>query len=261
MRTFHIGGTASRVSGSRRSKRVTAAVSVSRASVVEAKDGNLVVMNRSGSLVPGRRTRSRALPDRLRRASQGKEGQAVVGRCADRSGSVRSRSSPRIRASPLRTFSKASRCSGRGHRPVAPHHRRFADEKATGDGDQGRRRSAEVQMPSHATLDGAGRRDGVGQRHHYESLGKPRPRTSRAVCRAWWVFRPESARGNGHHEMTASSSTAASSRDSKIIVVPDSLAPSRANTRCLVAFTSACRKASVRAGEPLMDGPSNRTTS
>src|SRR5438552_1255529 len=52
MRTFHIGGTASRVSEqSTLEARNAGAVRFQGLQVVEAKDGNLVVMNRSGSLV------------------------------------------------------------------------------------------------------------------------------------------------------------------------------------------------------------------
>ena len=52
MRTFHIGGTASRVSEqSTLEARNAGTARFEGLQVVEAKDGNLVVMNRSGSLV------------------------------------------------------------------------------------------------------------------------------------------------------------------------------------------------------------------
>src|SRR2546421_12251176 len=52
MRTFHIGGTASRVTEqSTLEARNAGTVRFQGMQVVEAKDGNLVVMNRSGSLV------------------------------------------------------------------------------------------------------------------------------------------------------------------------------------------------------------------
>src|SRR3989441_2123534 len=52
MRTFHIGGTASRVSEqSTLEARNAGTVRFHGMNVVQAKDGNLVVMNRSGSLV------------------------------------------------------------------------------------------------------------------------------------------------------------------------------------------------------------------
>ena len=80
MRTFHIGGTASRVSEqSTLEARNAGTVRFQGLQVVEAKDGNLVVMNRSG--IAGRAGRQgprpRALPDRLRRAPKVKEGQQV----------------------------------------------------------------------------------------------------------------------------------------------------------------------------------------
>src|ERR1700733_14807090 len=51
MRTFHIGGTASRVSQqSTLEARNVGVVRFQGLQVVQAKDGNLVVMNRSGSL-------------------------------------------------------------------------------------------------------------------------------------------------------------------------------------------------------------------
>src|SRR5258707_25664 len=52
MRTFHIGGTASRVSEqSTLEARHSGTVRFEGLQVVEAKDGGLVVMNRTGSLV------------------------------------------------------------------------------------------------------------------------------------------------------------------------------------------------------------------
>ena len=52
MRTFHIGGTASRISEqSTLEARNAGTARLQGLQVVEAKDGNLVVMNRSGSLV------------------------------------------------------------------------------------------------------------------------------------------------------------------------------------------------------------------
>ena len=52
MRTFHIGGTASRISDqSTLEARNAGTARFQGLQVVEAKDGNLVVMNRSGSLV------------------------------------------------------------------------------------------------------------------------------------------------------------------------------------------------------------------
>src|SRR4029079_9130111 len=52
MRTFHIGGTASRVSEhAMLEPRTAVTVRFQGMQVVEAKDGGLVVMNRNGSLV------------------------------------------------------------------------------------------------------------------------------------------------------------------------------------------------------------------
>src|SRR5262245_60110687 len=87
---------------------------------------------------------------------------------------------------------------------------------------------------------------------------RPRPRTSPAVCRAWWNCsrRGSRARPPSSRKSTASSSTAASSRVSgRSSSSPTSRAPSRVSARCRAASTSTCRKASECA--PLMDGPSN----
>ena len=80
MRTFHIGGTASRVSEqSTLDAKHAGTVRYQGLQVVEAKGsteqpaGELIVMNRTGSLVvqDNEGARSRALPDRLRRAPEG----------------------------------------------------------------------------------------------------------------------------------------------------------------------------------------------
>ena len=111
MRTFHIGGTASRVSEqSTLDAKHAGTVRYQGLQVVETKApatrsrraGELVVMNRTGSHRRAGRegARSRALPDRLRRAPQGARRPGTSSRARSSSSGIRtrSRSSPRMRA-------------------------------------------------------------------------------------------------------------------------------------------------------------------
>ena len=92
MRTFHIGGTASRVSEqSTLEAKNAGTVRFHTIQSVEAKDGTLVVMNRAGSLViqDPEGQRPRAISDCVRREAEGSRRPA--GRawpCAGRVGSV-----------------------------------------------------------------------------------------------------------------------------------------------------------------------------
>ena len=167
MRTFHIGGTASRVPSSRRSRRKHAGtVRFQGLQVVEAKDGEhageLVVMNRSGSLVvqdAKGRDRERypivyGARLKVKDGQQVEQGQMLV-EWDPYTFSILTEEPGR---SGSRTSSTASRSRGsrRGHRPVAAHHRRLAGrEEAAGDRDQATRTARSTRkyhMPSHAHL-------------------------------------------------------------------------------------------------------------
>ena len=92
MRTFHIGGTASRVSEQSTVEAKNAGtVRFQSIQAVEAKDGTLVVMNRTGSLVvqDAEGPRPRALSDRVRReAARARRAAGRAGPGARRVGSV-----------------------------------------------------------------------------------------------------------------------------------------------------------------------------
>ena len=212
MRTFHIGGTASRVPSSRRSRRATPAPSGSRGCrSVQAKDGNLVVMNRSGSLVvqdAKGRDRER-YPIVYGARLKVKEGQTVEqGQVLVEWDPVHVLDSHRgagpdsLQGHPRRHH--GARGSGRGHRPLAPHHRRLAGrEEAAGDRDQGQGRQGQPQVP-HAVaraLDGAGRRDGVGGRRAREDSARDdedQGHHGRSAARGGAVRSAQAARDGGH---------------------------------------------------------------
>ena len=74
MRTFHIGGTASRrAEQSTLEARNDGTVKFVNLNTVQSKDGDLVVMNRNGeiAIMDENGPRARALPDHLRRQAQG----------------------------------------------------------------------------------------------------------------------------------------------------------------------------------------------
>ena len=110
--------------------------------------------------------RSRALPDRLRRAPQG-EGRAGgrAGTGAGRVGSVylldphRGSGADQVQGHPRRHH--GPRGSRRGHRPVALHHRRLAGREEAADHrnqvGQGRQGQPQVPHAGSCPLDGAGR--------------------------------------------------------------------------------------------------------
>ena len=98
-----------------------------------------------------------------------------------------------------------ARGSGRGHRPLAPHHRRLAGrEEAAGDRDQGQGREGQPQVP-HAVArapDGAGRRDGVGRRRAREDPARDdqdQGHHGRSAARGRAVRGAQAARDGGHH--------------------------------------------------------------
>ncbi len=175
MRTFHIGGTASRVSEqSTLEARNAGTVRFEGMQVVQAKDGNLVVMNRNGSLIvqdaKGRdRERYPIVYGARLKVKSGQAGRA--GPDPGRVGSVHlldphgGTGRSQVQGHPRGPH--GSRGSGRGHRPLALHHRRLAGrEEAAGDRDQDEGRQVEPQVP-HARArapHGAGRGDGIGGR-------------------------------------------------------------------------------------------------
>ena len=117
MRTFHIGGTASRVSEQSTLEARNAGTVRFQGLQVVAGQGRQPGGHEPQRLAgrAGREgTRSRALPDRLRRAAQGegRPGGRAGRRCWSSGIRTRSRSSPRSRArSASRTSSKGSRCT------------------------------------------------------------------------------------------------------------------------------------------------------
>ena len=154
MRTFHIGGTASRISEQNTlDARHTGTVHYEGLPVVEThkEGGQLIVMNRNGSLVvkdEKGRDRER-YPIVYGARLKVKDGQKVEqGQIAGRVGSVHVLDPHRGAGhDPLQGHHRGPdgpRGSRRGHRPVALHHRRLAGrEEAADDRDQGQDRQGQ----------------------------------------------------------------------------------------------------------------------
>ena len=153
MRTFHIGGTASRVSEqSRLDAKNNGSVRFINLMTVRAKEGHLVVMNRNGSIAivddKGREKERYAVVYGAKVKVE--DGQQVsLGRCPGRVGSVHLRHPDRnwrhgaVQGPAGRP--DAARRSGRSHRTLAPRGDRFAGREASADHHhQGRARAASV---------------------------------------------------------------------------------------------------------------------
>ena len=235
-------------------------------------------MNRTGShRRPGREgARSRALPDRLRRAPQGARRRSTVEAGPDpgRVGSVHVLDPHR----------------GCGHGEVqGPRHRRHVStrkwtrspglsRKIVVDSpdekkqplieirDKAGKVDAEVPHAVARPPHGRGRRGGVTPaRCSRRFRARPRRRrTSRAVCRAWSSCsrRGSRARRRSSRRSTASSGTAASSRGSARSSSSRRTVASRESTRCRAACTSTSRKATASArASRSWTGRAIRTTS
>ena len=260
MRTFHIGGTASRVSEqSTLEARNAGTVRFQGMQVVQAKDGNLVVMNRAGSLVvqdAKGRDRER-YPIVYGARLKVKEGQAVeqgqvlvewdpytFSILTEEAGTDPVQGHPRRR--------HRARGSGRGDGPLALHHRGLAGrEEAAGGRDQGQGRQGQPQVP-HAgprAHDGAGRRERVGGRRPREDSARDdedQGHHGRSAARRRAVRSEEAARNGRHlgdrrHRQARRHREGAAEDHHR---ARTSRAPSRGSTRCRAACTSTSRKAS-----------------
>ncbi len=213
MRTFHIGGTASRVSEQstleaqeRRHRPVPGHAGRHREGRQPGRHEPQRLAGRAGRQGP----RPRALPDRLRRAPQG-EGRpgGRAGPGAGRVGSVhlldphRGAGPDQVQGHPRGHH--GPRGSRRGHRPVALHHRRLAGrEEAAGHRDQvgeGRQDQPQVPHAGPCPLDGAGRRERVGGRRPREDSARDdedQGHHGRSAARRRAVRSAQAARDGGH---------------------------------------------------------------
>ena len=255
MRTFHIGGTASRVSEQSTLEAKTAGtVRFHGIQAVKAKDGNLVVMNRSGSLVvqdAKGRDRER-YPIVYGARLKVKEGQSVESGqvlvewdpytfsiLTEESGQARFKDIARRASRSTRKSTRSRACRGSSSSTHPDEKKQPAIEIQGKDGKVDR---ASTTCRSHAHLmvqDGEevfGRRrpredsarDHEDQGHHRRSAARGR------------AVRGAQAARDGRHlaRSTASSSTAASSRGSgRSSSSRTSRAPSRGSTRCRAAST------------------------
>ena len=210
MRTFHIGGTASRVSEqSRLDAKNNGAVRFINLMTVRAKEGHLVVMNRNGSIAivddKGREKERYAVVYGAKVKVE--DGQQVsLGRCAGRVGPVHLRHPHRNRRDgavqgPAGRHDAARR-SGRSHRTLAPRGGRFAGREAPAHHrHQGRQRQQALPDAFARSLDGAGRRyrdsgrrAGQDPARNHQDQGHHR----RSAARGGTVRGPQAARNRGH---------------------------------------------------------------
>ena len=268
MRTFHIGGTASRVSEqSTLDAKHAGTVRYQGLQVVETKGegndnaGQRVVMNRTGSLVvqdAKGRDRERypiVYGARLKVA----DGQTGRGRPDPRRvGSVhvldphRGRGHGEVQGPHQRRH--VSRGSRRGHRPVAEDRRRLAgrEEAAAHRGPrQGGQGDAEVPHAVARPPHGRGRRGGVRRRGAREDSARDHEdegHHGRSAARRRAVRGAEAARDGGHlGDRRHRAGTAASSRGSGRSSSSPRTVASRESTRCRAACTSTSRKATASA--------------
>ena len=170
MRTFHIGGTASRVSEqSTHEAQQRGTVRFENIQASSAKDGDdLVVMNRSGSLIvrttraaTASATRSSTARAQGERRPDVEPGQVLV-EWDPYTFSILTEEAGKVRFKDIIEGMTVHEEDGRGHGSVAAHHRRLAGrEEAAGDRDPRRRRQGDAQVP-HAVArppDGGRRRD------------------------------------------------------------------------------------------------------
>ena len=229
MRTFHIGGTASRVSeqntlDARHSGTVHYEGLPSSRPTRARRPADRHEPQRLARRQGREGARPRALPDRLRRAAQGEgrpEGRAGPG--ARRVGSVHVLDPHRGAGhGPVQGHHRGHdgpRGSRRGHRPVALHHRRLAGrEEAADDRDQGQGRARSCASTTcrrtRTSWCRTARRWKPATCWRRSRARPPRPRTSPAVCRAWSSCSRRASRRirRSSPRSTASSRTAASSR-------------------------------------------------
>jgi DNA-directed RNA polymerase subunit beta' len=182
MRTFHVGGTASRVQDkSRLDAKNNGFVRFINLNTVESKEGELVAMNRSGSVAivdeRGReKERYQVVYGARLRVKRGLGGEA--GRSAGRVGSLHLRHSHRDRRNgavqgPAGRH-HAQRRSGRSDRSVALGGCRLARrEAAAGHCHEGRQGQQALSAAARRSPDGAGRRrSGSGRRAGEDSQGE-----------------------------------------------------------------------------------------
>ncbi len=143
MRTFHVGGTASRVSDqSRLDAKNNGSVRFINLNTVESKDGALVAMNRSGSIADRRRPwpRKGALPGRLRRAP--------ARRRTARPSSSASCSPSGIRTPTRSSPKSAAPCSSRTCRKASPSTKKSTKSPASRAGSSPTRPMRSASPPS-----------------------------------------------------------------------------------------------------------------
>ena len=210
MRTFHVGGTASRVADkSRLDAKNNGFVRFINLNTVESKEGELVAMNRSGSMAivdeRGReKERYQVVYGARLRVREGSAGQA--GRSAGRVGSLHLRHPHRDRRhgavqGPAGRH-HAQRRGGRSDRPLALGGCRLARREApAGHRGQGRQGAQALPAAARRSPDDAGRRrSGSGRRAGEDSQGEHahQGHHRRSAPRGGAVRSPQAARDGDH---------------------------------------------------------------
>ncbi len=273
MRTFHIGGTASRVSEqSTLEARNAGTVRFQGLQVVQAKDGNLVVMNRSGSLVvqdAKGRDRER-YPIVYGARLKVKEGQAVeqgqvLVEWDPYTFSILTEEAGQIRFKDIlegiTVHEEVDEVTGLSRLIIVDS----PDEKkqpAIEIKRQGRQGQPQVPHAGPRAHDGAGRRERVGRRRAREDSARDdqdQGHHGRSAARRRAVRGAQAAR-DGRHLGNRRHRQARRHRQGqrKIIIVPDEPgAEPREYSLPRGVHVNVQEGERVRAGEPLMDGPSN----
>ena len=254
MRTFHIGGTASRISDQNTlDARHSGTVHYEGMVVVEThkEGGQLIVMNRNGSLVVkdekgrdrerypivyGARLQGEGRPEGRSRPDDRRVGSLHV---LDPHGGTGHGALQGHHRGP-----HGPRGSRRSHRPVALHHRRLTGrEEAADDRDQGQDRQGHPQVP-HAVArapDGAGRRDGGSGRRAGEDPARDdqdQGHHGRSAARGRAVRGAQAEGSGGHlrdrrHRQGRRRRQGTAQDDHR----PRRCAASRGSTRCRAACT------------------------
>ena len=279
MRTFHIGGTASRVSEqSTLDAKHAGTVRYQGLQVVEAKGegratpGELIVMNRTGSLVvqdDKGRDRERypiVYGARLKvRDGQAVEQGQILVEWDPYTFSILTEDAGTVRFKDIidgvTVHEEVDEVTGLSRKIIVDS----PDEKKQPTIEIRDKAARSTRKLPHAVArapDGRGRRDGrtPATCSRRSRARRPRPRTSPAVCRAWSSCsrRASRARRPSSRRSTASSSTAASSRGSaRSSSCPDDGGEPREYSLPRGVHVNVQEGERVRAGEPLMDGPSN----
>ncbi len=270
MRTFHIGGTASRVSdASHLEAKNAGTVRFINLVTVRSKDGDLVAFNRNGSIAviddKGREKERYAIVYGAKlKVEDGT--QVDAGRRPRRVGSLHLLAAHRDRRHrPVQGPAgrrHPQRGSRRSHRPLAPGRRRLPPTRSVSPPSSSRPRSGNKRylMPSRAHLMvRMATRSSPATSSPRSRAKPPAPRTSPAVCRASSSSSKPASRATRRSSprSTASSASAMSPRVSARSTSPPTTGRKRSTAVPRGVYVNVQEGERLRAGDALIDGPRN----